>query len=89
MKKICLVLAILLVFLSGCASKTETVSSLDSLAGDWVIEPEATTSNLKNYDDIYTMFGSGLREFGAELKITKEADKSLLSGFVFLRRGAD
>ena len=82
MKKLCLVLALLLVFLSGCASKTETVSSLDSLAGDWVIEPEATTSNLKNYDDIYTMFGSGLREFGAELKITKEADKTLLSGFI-------
>ncbi len=82
MKKLCLVLAILLVFLSGCASKTETVSSLDSLTGDWVIEPEATTSNLKNYDDIYTLFGSGLREFGAELKITKEADKTLLSGFI-------
>ena len=28
MKKLCLVLAILLVFLSGCASKTETVSSV-------------------------------------------------------------
>ena len=82
MKKLCLVLAILLVFLSGCASKAETVSSLDSLTGDWVIEPEATTSNLKNYDDIYTMFGSGLRAFGAELKITKEADKTLLSGFI-------
>ena len=45
MKKLCLVLAILLVFLSGCASKTETVSSLDSLPGDWVIEPDTTTSN--------------------------------------------
>ena len=82
MKKRCLVLAILLVFLSGCASKTESVSSLGSLVGDWVIEPETTTSNLKNYDDLYTLFGSGLREFGAELKITEEADKTLLSGFI-------
>ena len=82
MKKLCLVLAILLVFLSGCAAKTETVSSLDSLVGDWVIEPEATTSKLEGYDDLYTFFGSGLREFGAELKITKEADKTLLSAFI-------
>lgn len=82
MKKLCLVLAILLVFLSGCASKTETVSSLDSIVGDWVIDPETTTSNLKNYDDLYTLFGSGLREFGAELKITKEAEKTLFSAFI-------
>lgn len=55
-------------------------NSLDKYAGEWELDCELTNSNLKNSDDIYVLFGSGLREYGALIQISEDGNINFYIG---------
>ena len=40
--------------------------------GRWFLDDEATMAGLTSHEDVYMLFGSGLREFGAEMVIAED-----------------
>lgn len=48
------------------------MKSASDYTGRWILDTDATMSDLSEHDDIYVLFGSGLRDYGAEMIISED-----------------
>lgn len=48
------------------------MKSASDYTGRWILDTDATMANLSTHGDIYMLFGSGLRDYGAEMTVSED-----------------
>lgn len=49
-----------------------SIKSASDYTGRWILDTDATMTDLSEHGDIYVLFGSGLRDYGAEMIVSED-----------------
>lgn len=66
---------------------TYAIEDISEVAGNWKLSVDRTNEQLKNYDDVHVLFGSGLKDFGASIVIGNDGSFSCSIGVSYYATG--